>query len=569
MEEIVEKLIEFEDRFGSSIFADRNRLMALIRDYFPDMKREQNLIDKGLELNIYGKINATDLKDIYLLRQQFMSVLLEDYGLSEESARDVVFVWIRLLEKQNEINIDDYSPKVITSNSKIIKTLTPKIVSSLYDKISTAKVVMSDIKAEIVKNVEVGKEEIKKRVIHYEKVKGSKPNVYQYVVAKDKKEDEEIFNDAISNLVKGENQNSFEKFKELANKDFAPAQGVVGLCYYNGTTVKKDYEEAVKWFKKAAINGQSSSQNLLGYCYGNGLGVPQDYTEAVKWYKKSVAQGDVQAQNNLAYCYFNGLGVVKDVDKAIELFQKAANNGLVSAQVSLGSCYFNGNGIDVDYKKAIYWYSKAAEQGDANAQYYLGECYLKGQGVDKSKYQALKWLSMSASSGHRGAEVLLDDLEHFRKRLELRDKIEKKTVSVDKERYAQKYCRDIIRSITYDDLENKTQPSVDDLNLLEVLESKIDTLDIQLSNEEYPILLFNNSIVPAFMDGVVLTTSGLYIFTVLRKMKFIYYSDVLNIEIVDGKKIKINKYFISTTTLEERSVLALYDIIYKMWRDFR
>jgi len=576
LEEIIEKLIEFESRFGSQIFSDKKRLMALIRDYFPTMKREQNLLEKGLELNIYTKINEVPLDKIYLLRQKIVSQLREEHGLEEKAAQDVVYVWLRLVEKQNELNINDYShdlPKVITNSQRVIKTVTPKIVSNLYSKISKAKVVVSDIKNEIVRNVEMNKQDHNQKAHYYGQSKNIQKNVIEFSNTKPTStaNAKEIFQEAINNLAIGNKVDSFLKFKELAESDFAPAQGIVGLCYYKGTAVKRDYTEAVKWLTKAARNGQSQSQNLLGYCYGHGLGTNQDYKEAVKWYTKAVDQGDEEAQNNLAFCYFNGLGVPKNANKAIELFTTAANKGILAAQVSLGSCYFNGDEVQRDYKLAVHWYTKAAEQGDINAQFNLGECYLKGHGVEKNKFKALKWLSKAKDGGHTYAEILLEDLEDFKQKLEFRDRLQQNLPKIDKERYAKKYCSEIVRSITYDDLEHRTQPSVDDEDVLIVMRSKIHALNISLESEEYPILQFNNAPMNMknFFDGFVLSTNGIYILPMMKKMKFIYHSNIVNIELLDDKKIRLDSHIISASSLKGDSVLSLYDILYKVWRDFR
>ena len=44
----------------------------------------------------------------------------------------------------------------------------------------------------------------------------------------------------------------------------AEAQNKLGLCYYSGAGVMKDYPEAIKWFKMAADQGDASAQNNLG-----------------------------------------------------------------------------------------------------------------------------------------------------------------------------------------------------------------------------------------------------------------------------------------------------------------
>ena len=92
----------------------------------------------------------------------------------------------------------------------------------------------------------------------------------------------------------------------------AASQYRLGLRYYNGEGVAKDFSEAAKWFRKAAERGFAKAQGYLGRCYFRGEGVTQDFSEAVKWSRKAADQGDSPGQNNLGSCYHEGQGVAKD-----------------------------------------------------------------------------------------------------------------------------------------------------------------------------------------------------------------------------------------------------------------
>ena len=52
-----------------------------------------------------------------------------------------------------------------------------------------------------------------------------------------------------------------------------------------------DYKTAIKELKPVAEQGDSLAQFNLGLMYYNGRGVTKDYTEAIKWYKKAAEQG--------------------------------------------------------------------------------------------------------------------------------------------------------------------------------------------------------------------------------------------------------------------------------------
>ena len=72
----------------------------------------------------------------------------------------------------------------------------------------------------------------------------------------------------------------------------AKAQYDLGICYYEGTGVEKDWGEVVKWFTKSAEQGNQYGQCNLGNCYYECKGVEKDWGEAVKWYTKSAEQGN-------------------------------------------------------------------------------------------------------------------------------------------------------------------------------------------------------------------------------------------------------------------------------------
>ena len=124
----------------------------------------------------------------------------------------------------------------------------------------------------------------------------------------------------------------FEKIKKLAEQGHANAQIKLGVMYYNGEGVKKEYTEAARWFTKAAEQGDAEAQNRLGLMYYKGLGVKKDYAEAVRWYTKAAEQGHAYAQYYLGVMYYYGIGVAKNEAEAIKWYTKAAEQGHAEAQ---------------------------------------------------------------------------------------------------------------------------------------------------------------------------------------------------------------------------------------------
>ena len=76
----------------------------------------------------------------------------------------------------------------------------------------------------------------------------------------------------------------------------------LGLCYYNGDGVAKDYSEAVKWFRKAAEQNLAAAQIIWAVCYA-GQGVAKDEVEAVKWFRKAAERNAAGLNPIWALCY--------------------------------------------------------------------------------------------------------------------------------------------------------------------------------------------------------------------------------------------------------------------------
>lgn len=149
--------------------------------------------------------------------------------------------------------------------------------------------------------------------------------------------------------------------------------------------------QEVEWFKDAkawAEKGEAEGQSNLGICYYKGEGVAKDFVQAAAWFRKAADQGFAGAQTLLGNCYFDGVGVPKDQALAVSWYRKAADQGDTGAQYSLGGCYANGIGLAKDFVQAVKWWRQASERGDVLSQYYLGGCYANGEGVAKDQIEA-------------------------------------------------------------------------------------------------------------------------------------------------------------------------------------
>jgi hypothetical protein len=141
----------------------------------------------------------------------------------------------------------------------------------------------------------------------------------------------------------------------------------MGLAYYRGDAVEKNFITAQYLLFQAAIRGNVEAQFVLG----------------------ELLIDETNENGNLL--------------QAIDWFSKAAENGHATAQVRLGAAYYNGLGIETDKNKAKFWFAKSAEQGNSEGQYGLGMYYF-----DLSDYiQAEHWIRIAAESGHPEASATL------------------------------------------------------------------------------------------------------------------------------------------------------------------
>ncbi|MCX5831033.1 MAG: tetratricopeptide repeat protein [Deltaproteobacteria bacterium] len=127
---------------------------------------------------------------------------------------------------------------------------------------------------------------------------------------------------------------SLRELKALAEQGDAASQFNVGLIYYSGQGVSRDYLEALNWFSKAALQGHTIAQYNIGYMYEKGEGTPQDYVEAAKCYRQAAERGYQLAQYNLGYMYEKGQGVLPDEIQALKWYNLASIQGEAKAKMA-------------------------------------------------------------------------------------------------------------------------------------------------------------------------------------------------------------------------------------------
>jgi hypothetical protein len=119
--------------------------------------------------------------------------------------------------------------------------------------------------------------------------------------------------------------------------------------------------------QEMAINaalGDATAQYNLGVEFYRGEDVPRDYSKAAVMWRRASDGGIIAAFNNLGYLTYNGYGVKQDYAEGVRLWRVAAEKGLAESQVHLGQAYSDGKYLGRDYIEAYAW----AEAGRYNAE---------------------------------------------------------------------------------------------------------------------------------------------------------------------------------------------------------
>jgi TPR repeat protein len=121
---------------------------------------------------------------------------------------------------------------------------------------------------------------------------------------------------------------ALKEITPLARAGNPDAEHLLGLMYYMGRGVPRDYKQAFAWHYKAAQQGKADAQYVVGAMYYMGNAVPQDEKLAVQWFHKAAEQGHPDAQYALGLMYrSHAAGMPQDVVIAYMLWNLAAANG--------------------------------------------------------------------------------------------------------------------------------------------------------------------------------------------------------------------------------------------------
>ncbi len=215
----------------------------------------------------------------------------------------------------------------------------------------------------------------------------------------------------------------------------------IGLIYFKGELVPRNYTVAAKWleasastgltnpmlvlaelyrsssvegvglervitlWQTAAATGSREAMYHLGMSYMLGEGVGVDRTTGLDWLSKSAARGELDAMEALAHAFSGEYGVEKNPKQAAEWMIKAARHKDVSSEIllMLGHAYETGTGLKQDLRQAFLNYERAAKAGSRSGVVRLAESHMQGRGTNQHAKKALKFYRLAASRGSNHA----------------------------------------------------------------------------------------------------------------------------------------------------------------------
>ncbi len=187
--------------------------------------------------------------------------------------------------------------------------------------------------------------------------------------------DEGNYEEAVSLLRKVAEEES-----EGTGEESGVARNKLGKIFYD----KKNFSTALYWFKKA---GDGYAGRYIGLMYYHGDGVVKDYAEAKIWFEEAlfgchadVYDADLGVTEHIMYLLGKICEAERDQEKAQEWYLKAAIYGHAEAQKWLAQWLPNADRNSVMYRlgeiyeeehyyeRAYEWYHRAAVNGHTEAK---------------------------------------------------------------------------------------------------------------------------------------------------------------------------------------------------------
>ncbi len=150
-----------------------------------------------------------------------------------------------------------------------------------------------------------------------------------------------------------------------AKGGIAQATNNVAFLYYRQNSQSN---KAFQWINKSAMQGFPEAENSMGVYYFQGKVVAKDYAKAAQWFTKAAGQGNANGETNLGLSYLYGYGITANKSEGIHLLKKAVEKNQPLAQLLLGQSYMKGDGVRTNLREAKRLCGLAHKNGQAGAQ---------------------------------------------------------------------------------------------------------------------------------------------------------------------------------------------------------
>ncbi len=182
-------------------------------------------------------------------------------------------------------------------------------------------------------------------------------------------------------------------YRKAAVQDNIESQKRLIVMRKKGLTNSQQPTVPPKW---QGSTTDPQSQYELGVMYFMGIGVEKNYVIASEWFRKSANQNYAKAQHDLALMLLEGKGGNRDALEAYKWLHLAAKQGDGPSQYQLGQMLSHGKakGIPQHFILAYMWFEIAATNGVKKTkakQLQLAGEMTEAQ-IKEAKIEAKKWL---------------------------------------------------------------------------------------------------------------------------------------------------------------------------------
>lgn len=168
----------------------------------------------------------------------------------------------------------------------------------------------------------------------------------------------------------GNKEEAYDLYRRSAERGEPRAFFRAGYSYEMGEGVSKDAARAAQYYQRALaapIQVKANSANRLGMFYYDGKGVERDYAKAFQLLKWAEDNGAGPQFYYLGACYANGQGTQQDYAKALTYLEQIDWN-CPDGFYLLGKLYCNGLGVPADIAKGVEYLRKAGDHADAKEE---------------------------------------------------------------------------------------------------------------------------------------------------------------------------------------------------------